>query len=286
MTLKGIDISNWQKGFNITAAKPGFVIVKATEGLTFTDKCCNGFVQTCIENGIPFGFYHFARSNDAEEEATFFYNQTKGYVGRGIPILDLEVPNGNAWLETWCKAYYDLSGVYPWVYMNSDYINNRGYGTSWVKANCGLWLAGYPKKYTSYPESFHCPYTHDGWALAAWQFTDCFAIGGMEVDANFFYGDKITWDKYASGDGQASATDSASTLELATRVINGDYGTGTARRDALGPRYNEVQAKVNDLYAKANDVIEGKYGNGQTRKEKLGSEYAIVQRIVNDILSN
>lgn len=283
MTLKGIDISNWQKGFNIAAAKPGFVIVKATEGLTFTDKCCNEFVQTCIDNGIPFGFYHFARSNDAEEEATFFYNQTKDYVGRGIPILDLEVPNGNAWLETWCKTYHDLSGVYPWVYMNSDYVNNRGYGTSWVKANCGLWLAGYPKAYTAYPDSA-CPYKHDGWTLAAWQFTDNLAMGDMRVDGDFFYGDVAAWNKYAGNNGNGSV--SGTTLELASAVIKGEYGNGAARKNALGSRYDEVQAKVNDLYAKANDVIEGKYGNGQTRKEKLGSEYAIVQRIVNDILSN
>ena len=284
--MKGIDISNWQRGFDLGVARPEFVIVKATEGLTFIDKCCDGFVQDAINLGIPFGYYHFARSNSAEAEAAFFYEQTKGYTGKGIPVLDLEVPNGNAWAEAFCKKFYELSGVKPWFYASSDYINNRGYGTTWIKENCGLWIAGYPKKRTSYPESAKCPYRHDGWTLAAWQFTDCLATGGMEVDASFFYGDKTAWNRYASGDGQASATDSASTLELATKVINGEYGTGTARRDALGSRYNEVQAKVNDLYAKANDVIEGKYGNGQTRKEKLGSEYTIVQRIVNDILSN
>ena len=284
--MKGIDISNWQRGFDLGAARPEFAIMKATEGLTFIDKCCDGFVQDAINLGIPFGYYHFARSNSAEAEAVFFYEQTKGYTGKGIPVLDLEVPNGNAWAEAFCKKFYELSGVKPWFYASSDYINNRGYGTSWMKENCGLWIAGYPKKYTSYPESSECPYRHDGWTLAAWQFTDCLSMGEMEVDASFFYGDRTAWSKYASGDGQARTADSASTLELATKVINGEYGTGAARRDALGPRYNEVQAKVNNLYAKANDVIEGKYGNGETRKAKLGSEYGIVQRIVNDILSN
>ena len=284
--MKGIDISNWQRGFDLGAARPEFVIVKATEGLTFIDKYCDGFVQDAINLGIPFGYYHFARSNSAEAEASFFYEQTKGYTGKGIPVLDLEVPNGNAWAEAFCRKFYELSGVKPWFYASSDYINNKGYGTTWIKENCGLWIAGYPKKYTSYPESAKCPYRHDGWTLASWQFTDCLATGGMEVDANFFYGDRAAWSRYANGDGQASTTNSASTLELAEKVINGDYGTGMARRDTLGSRYNEVQAKVNELYAKANDVIEGKYGNGQTRKEKLGNEYGIVQRIVNDILSN
>lgn len=191
--LKGIDISSWQKGFSLSATNPDFVIVRATEGLAFVDKCCDGFVQSASKLGIPWGFYHFARSNDAAKEATYFYNQTKNYVGKGIPILDFEVPNGNDWLETWCKTYYQLSGVYPWVYMNSDYINNRGYGTDWVKQHCGLWLAGYPKAYTSYPPDSTCPYKHAEWTLAAWQFTSSLAMGGMSVDGDFFYGGTSAW---------------------------------------------------------------------------------------------
>ena len=187
--LKGIDISNWQTGFDISAAQPGFVIAKATEGTTYVDRQCDGFVQDCIKHDIPFGFYHFARFNDAAAEAKFFFENTKGYIGKGIPILDFEVPNSNSWLETWCKTFYGLSGVRPWVYMSSDYINNRGYGTPWVKSNCALWLAGYPRAYTSYP-SPDCPYRHAGWTLAAWQFTSSLAMGGMPVDGDFFYGDR------------------------------------------------------------------------------------------------
>lgn len=278
--LKGIDISAWQEGFDLAAARPDFVIVKATEGLGFTDRCCDGFVQEAIRLDIPFGYYHFARSNDAAKEATYFYDQTRGYVGKGIPILDFEVPNGNDWLETWCKTFCQLSGVRPWVYMNSDYINNRGYGTPWVKSNCGLWLAGYPKYYTDYP-SPDCPYRHDGWTLAAWQFTDCLAMDGMQIDGDFFYGDRRAWNAYAGIDGMVPGP---TLLELATDVIKGRYGNGADRRAALGSRYDEVQAKINDLYAEANDVIKGRYGNGTDRRNALGDEYGIVQYIVNNML--
>lgn len=287
--LRGIDISSYQRGFSLNATKPDFVIVKATEGLGLVDRCCDGFVQDAIKLGIPFGYYHFARSNDAAKEATYFYNQTKNYVGKGIPILDFEVPNSNSWLETWCKTFYQLSGVKPWVYMNSDYINNRGYGTPWVKSNCGLWLAGYPQSYTSYPDA-SCPYKHAGWTLAAWQFTSSLAMGGMNIDGDFFYGDREAWNAYAGSSnysGSDNSSDSVvpgSALDLATDVIKGRYGTGQARRTALGSRYDEVQAKVNDLYAKANKVIKGRYGNGTTRRNLLGSEYDIVQYIVNNML--
>lgn len=285
--LKGIDISSWQRGFDLASTKPDFVIVKATEGLGFTDRCCDGFVQEAIRLDIPFGYYHFARSNDAAKEATYFYDQTRGYVGKGIPILDFEVPNGNDWLETWCKTFYGLSGVRPWVYTNSDYINNRGYGTPWVKSNCGLWLAGYPRAYTSYP-SPDCPYRHAGWTLAAWQFTSSLAMGGMSIDGDFFYGDRKAWNAYAGTDGTGDSSDGMvpgpTLLELATDVIKGRYGNGTVRRAALGSRYDEVQAKINDLYAKANNVIKGKYGNGTARRNALGDEYGIVQYIVNNML--
>lgn len=288
--LKGIDISNHQKGFSLSATNPDFVIVKATEGLGFVDKYCDGFVQDALRLNIPFGYYHFARSNDPAKEAAYFYDNTKNYVGKGIPILDFEVTNTNEWLETWCKTYHDLSGIYPWVYMSSDYINNRGYGTHWIKANCGLWLAGYPKAYTDYP-NVDCPYAHTGWTLAAWQFTSSLAMGGMRIDGDYFYGDRKAWNAYVGSSDSTSTNDSSdgmvpgpTLLELATNVIKGKYGNGADRRAALGSRYDEVQAKVNNLYAKANNVIKGKYGNGTARRNVLGDEYGIVQYIVNNML--
>lgn len=88
--------------------------------------------------------------------------------------------------------------------------------------------------------------------------------------------------------------------DLARRVINGEFGNGDARKAALGSRYAEVQARVNELLgegfscgsnssvdvdALARAVIRGDYGNGETRKQKLGSLYSAVQKRVNEILS-
>ena len=298
--LKGIDISNWQKGFSLSATNPDFVIVKATEGLGIVDKCCDGFVQDAIRLDIPFGYYHFARSNNPAAEARYFYDNTRNYVGKGIPILDFEVPNGNDWLETWCKTFYQLSGIKPWFYTYSDYINRKGYGTPWVKANCGLWLAGYPRAYTGYPRP-DCPYRHDGWTLAAWQFTSSLAMGGMQIDGDFFYGGRKAWELYA---GKTSSSDDSDTpshsdsdtklsaLEVwqhARRVLDGEFGNGAARKDALGSNYDTVQGAVNMLVngtdkALAQIVLTGAMGNGQTRKDILGSRYSAVQAQVNKLV--
>ncbi len=84
--------------------------------------------------------------------------------------------------------------------------------------------------------------------------------------------------------------------DLAQRVIRGEFGNGEARRAALGERYDEVQARVNeillgtpttpgvDVEALALAVIRGEYGNGEARKRALGENYAAVQARVNEIL--
>lgn len=89
--------------------------------------------------------------------------------------------------------------------------------------------------------------------------------------------------------------------ELAKEVIAGKYGNGDARKNALGSRYTEVQAKVNellsgnqkpseptqpstpsvDILTLVKKTIRGDYGNGQARKNALGSHYSEVQRQVN-----
>lgn len=91
-----------------------------------------------------------------------------------------------------------------------------------------------------------------------------------------------------------------SIVDLANETIQGKYGVGEARKQALGSLYNEVQAKVNEILLGnkatvskktneqiADEVIQGKWGNGQDRKTKLataGYDYNTIQKIVNQKL--
>lgn len=240
--LKGIDISHWQSSFDISTAKPGFCIVKATEGVRYVDKSCDKFVRTCIKNNIPFGYYHFANgSKNAAQQARYFQSNTKGYEKKGIPVLDYESAYGSTWIDEFVHEYHAITGVFPWVYMSASYVNDRKYGSTYVKQNCGLWLAGYPQRYSTYPSDLTCPYKHAGWTLAAWQFTDNLRIDGDGIDGDVFYGNVEAWNKYATGGTSSLQTDE----ELADRVITGEFGNGAARRKALGKRYEAVQAIVN-----------------------------------------
>lgn len=300
--LLGIDISNWQKGFDVASCSAEFVIAKATEGTGFVDRYCDGFVQAAISSGKPFGFYHYLRPGDAAAQARYFEQNTKGYEGRGIPCLDFEEAScTNDDMETFVKEYHAITGVYPWVYMSADFVNNRGYGTDYVKKHCGLWLAGYPVTYASYPAVRTCPYSHDGWTLAAWQFGSQLPMGGMRVDGDIFYGDENAWDLYATAGANYSSADGAVEgqqhesltsldYEVARDVIDGMYGNGQDRKDALGDRYESVQRCVNRLIKAsdnelASDVIAGLMGNGELRKRILGERYVGVQTAVNRALA-
>lgn len=199
MSLKGIDISNWQAGINLSAVagQVDFIIVKATEGVGFVDKSCDTFFQEAKRLGKKLGFYHFARTNDAVAEADFFYNNTKNYFGQAIPVLDWEVDVSVAWVNRFVKRIHDLSGVWPWVYANPWRINQGK-----VEPNCGRWVAGYPYAITdiNYGLNYKLPsaYAINNGTVCAWQFTSSCRLSGYSgnLDANVFYGDEAAWDAY------------------------------------------------------------------------------------------
>lgn len=296
MSMKFIDISDWQAGLNVASVVKngglGAVIVKATEGVGFVDKSCDGFVQQCISNGIRFGFYHFARNNDAAAEAEFFRKNTTGYEGKGIPVLDWEDGQSIAWVNKFVERYHELTGVWPWVYGNAWRFNQ---GT--VNTNCGRWVAGRPSNGITdinYGLNNDCAYKVNNGLVCAWQFSSSVRISGYSgnLDGDVFYGDATAWDKYAGGSpasggsGGSTTTPSGSVLSLAVGVMQGKYGNGTARKQALGSRYDEVQDFINHISTAsaqtlAQEVLAGKYGNGDTRKTVLGSRYNEVQAIVN-----
>lgn len=99
----------------------------------------------------------------------------------------------------------------------------------------------------------------------------------------------------------SAPTVTGTTANLAARVMRGEFGSGQARRDALGSRYDEVQAYVNQRYfgvgaglqtvqpttaQLAAAVMRGEYGSNPGRRSKLGRRYDEVQRYVNRVYYN
>lgn len=262
MTMNGIDVSNWQAGLNISDVACDFVIAKATEGLNFVDKYCDKFIQQAIKLGKPFGFYHFARpTNDAFREAEYFYNNCRGYFGKGIPILDWESGNTSdvAWAKRWLDRVYQLSGVKPVIYMSESVVNAHNW-SSVAAADYGLWVAKYRDNNPDYNYSMASAGSRPKvkwWPFyCMWQWTSSGRLNGYNgnLDCNVFYGDVNTWNKYAGKSGTASKP---------------------APAPAPARKSNEVIAQ---------EVINGAWGNGEDRKKRLtaaGYNYTVVQAIVN-----
>lgn len=303
--LKGIDVSNWQSSLSINAIAHDidFCICKATESTYFVDSYCDGFIEDCKSNGLQWGFYHFAGHDKPESEAEFFYENCKNYFGHGVPVLDYETENNDnvEWCERFLTRLHELSGVCAMLYISAYRVPQ--YNDSWIPANCGLWIAGYPYDITSFEDAGEMTYNIGCWKFAAiWQFTSSLRLDGFNgrLDGDIAYMNKDAWFEYANAE-NSSYNDPAGLqpvqpvlnyYELAKQVVNGDWGNGRTRYESLtsaGYDYETVQELIDDYYELAQDIINGKWGNGWNRENALtgaGYNYELAQTIVNKILEN
>ena len=291
MTLNGIDISNWQRGIDLSKVPCDFVIAKATEGIGYVDKSCDVFIQQAKRLGKKLGFYHFARPrNDAVREAQYFYNNTKNYFGEAIPILDWEAENKSdvAWAKRWLDEVHRLSGVKPVIYMSESVVNSYDW-SSVANADYGLWVAKYRDNNPDYNYNMANAGSRPRvkwWKFyCMWQWTSSGRLNGYggNLDCNVFYGDVSTWDKYAGKSGTTQPVKPTqpvkkSNEEIANEVINGAWGNGEDRKNRLtqaGYNYTVIQAIVNKLMC-ANKAVYYTVRSGDTLSgiaSKYGTTY-------------
>ena len=256
--LKGIDISKWQDGIDLSKIETDFVICKATEGVGYTDQKCDKFYQQAKSLGKKLGVYHFARPdlrNTAVAEADWFIRETKGYHKEAILILDWESGDlkNVTWAKQWLDRVYEKTGVKPVIYMSASVMSSADW-SSVANADYGLWVANYGSNNGTAQESVFNKYPLKYWTFyALWQYTSTGRLDGYNgnLDLNYFSGDKEAWDKYAGGSPSTSTSTTKpvekSVDELAQEVLAGKYGDGDTRKKALGNRYKEVQARVNEI---------------------------------------
>lgn len=253
MVLKGLDISNWQKNINLDAVNFDFMIAKATEGVDFVDKFCDGFIQKAKAKGKLYGFYHFARTeNDPIREADYFVDNCSGYFGEGLPILDWEPKQaGNVnWALLWLKRVEERTKIKPMIYMNESTENSYDW-TPVVENDNGLWIAKYSQ---NKPRVVH----FKGYAM--WQYTSTGRLDGYggDLDLNEFYGDEAAWRAYCGNKSEVTPApqpqpepqpEPEQTVETTTSsnvyiVQSGDTLSGIATK--YGTNWQEL-ARVNGL---------------------------------------
>lgn len=300
--LKGVDISEWNNGLDYTTLSKNIEFAILREGCrTRKDYLFETHLNGCKAARIPiYGVYHFIYAVNnaqakAEAESCLKNVRAAGFPKSTYIWADLEydtidkakaqgVNLGAAevrlFTETFCQTVH-AAGYKTGIYTNLDY---------WLTMYGDELLSKYPVWYAQYSSkrSKDC---------LIWQCGSRVLPGsnGQALDYDIWY---VAEDAVVE---PVAYELNKSTEELAKEVIAGKWGSGEARKVALGSRYAEVQAKVNELLKTpssaepiptqppnieqlAQDVIAGKYGIGDTRKAALGANYDAVQARVNELL--
>lgn len=310
MSMNGIDISSHQTGINLSSVPCDFAIIKATQGTSYVNPDCDRAYQQAKKAGKCLGVYHYAGGKDAVDEANFFLENVKGYIGEAMLVLDFESYQNSAYSQgpTWCKKFldqvYNQTKVRALVYISKSVC--REFDWSAIAPNHGLWVAQYASNNTvnGYDST---PWT-DNKGYGAWsgpaifQYTSSGRLSGWNgnLDLNIAYMDRSGWNKYAGGgnatqpsggssssnESSAVTTPSGSIMDLVYNTMKNVYGDGEERKKALGTKYDDVQEVINHI-ATANvstlvsEVRADKYGTGERREVILGSRYDEVQAKIN-----
>ena len=201
--MNGIDISVYQKSLDLSKIACDFVIVKATEGKTYTDPQFLHHIESARNLGKLLGFYHFARpeNNTAHDEVLNFLASVTPYLGEGILFLDWESSGKNnvSWAKEWLDEVYSLTGIRPLIYMSESVT--KTYNWSDVAPQYKLWVA----KYRDYEIDYNYDMSRAGnppkvgyWdSYVMWQWTSSGRLDGYgnNLDCNQFYGTAEDWRK-------------------------------------------------------------------------------------------
>ena len=282
MAKKVIDVSEHQGKIDWEKVKGNIdgAILRCGYGMDQTnqdDEQWKRNLSECERLGIPVGVYLYSYANTeakAKSELSHILRLIKGHKFQLPIFIDLEQSGTESMAKKTAQIVCDglkSAGYTPGIYANLNWWTNYLIGVSGYRKWIAHYTSGSADKYKN---------GYDGW-----QYSSSGKVSGISgnCDMNYWYAE---FESSAGGGGSSSSTPAGSTLDLVVGVMQGKYGNGDARKNALGSRYGEVQDMINHISTAsastlASEVKAGKYGNGETRKIVLGSRYNEVQKIVN-----
>lgn len=266
MVMQGIDISNWQNGINLSLVPCDFVIVKCTQGTGYVSPDAARQVEQALVAGKAVGIYHYISGGNANAEAEYFYNNCKGWMGKVVWCLDWESIENAAWgntsyLDQCVKRLAQLTGKPPIIYASSSVFPSDVAKVN----NCGTWVAQYANMNTTGYQN--APWNEGAYGCTIRQYSSAGRLSGYNgnLDLNKFYGDRDAWNKYVAGGSGSSAPVTPqptpvkkSNEEIATEVINGQWGNDPDRSNALkaaGYDSEAIRAIVNKRLSGAQQTV-------------------------------
>lgn len=135
--FNGIDVSKWQGNIDWSKVKSDgidYAMIRSSYGTENVDQKLAQNVKGCIQNDIPYGFYHYTYAKnvtEAKAEAEFFLNTISGYSPEYPVVLDIEE---NFYKQMSKKQVTDIivaftdvleqNGYYVSLYTNTYFLNN------------------------------------------------------------------------------------------------------------------------------------------------------------------
>ena len=244
----GIDISSHQGGLNIAAIWADFVIVKVTEGTGYENPFWRSQAEATLAAGKRLGFYHFANDEDAGEQARYFLDRAKSYVGRATFWLDWEadaVGLGPGPALTFLNQVAAETGSTPGFYTYQNVLSS--YDWSAVAARYPLWVAGGPD-YSDYGQAYSDPpipnVPYWGGGALVHQYTEDGYLPGYNAHLDLDrLRDRSAWDAMIGGGHVAASAPAAPVAQASPYtgrwnksdgqgelVCDGDLGPATIAR--------------------------------------------------------
>lgn len=300
MSIKGIDVSEFQGNIDWNKVKADgveFAILKLGNMYdaqsNYKDSKFDTNYKNARANGIKIGAYIYNYCNTIDTLKKGLEWAIKKLEGKELDLpfyLDMEDKDiqgeTKETLTNQCNEfakYVESKGYQAGVYANVNWLKNELNPSDFDK-DISVWVAQYYKE---------CQYTGK---YDIWQYASDGSVSGISgnCDMNYLYNEDIIKES------ETDTSDKKTIDELAEEVIDGKWGDGEDRKEALekaGYDYDAVQDRVNEILKEkdnkksitevAKDVINGKYGNGEERKKKLeaeGYDYDQVQAKVNQLL--
>lgn len=258
--MYGIDISNYQSKIDLNKGTYDFAIIKATEGVGFTDKSFHKFAVQLTELDKLVGCYHFARPDlhgtvsGMEQEADWFIQKVKdeGLLNKAILVLDWEKePTENPELvQAWILRVESQTGVTPFIYGSRSKMN--GWKNWWVMSHCPIWMAVWPtiRRYqVGVNPGLTIPAKTVNWSI--WQYSSIGQYPGFSgnVDLDYCEFNKRTWLKIAGYDKQSQKEEISEDMDWAIKIgLFLGHTDGTFR--PLEPVTRDQLAKVLARYTR------------------------------------
>jgi lysozyme len=288
-TVPGIDVSYWQSGIDwpkVRATGQRFVMMKATEGETYTDPTFNDDWGGAKVSGLLRGAYCFFHpKQDPKKQAAHFISvvQAQNDLGELPPSLDLEVTDGLtkdkiiARAKIWLDEVEAVFGRKPFIYSGVSFLETSfsevgGGPPVWAK-DYPLWLGWYPYQYTP----GMTPLMPRGWfKWTLWQYSESGRVNGIntKVDLDVFNG---TEDELFAFSGAQIPTQTPVTHTVAAgdsfESIANKYGVTVGELLTANPQLLKIGDKLTvavPVSVPTDGGASGSSGSTRTYKVKRG----------------